>query len=277
MVDHETNPGPEGGASAPPLAPDQNAGPPAVPVRGRRLWPAVLAAGLIGGALGWLGGEAVVGLFVLPAELDSRAAAMNASQDDMREAELFRLKVETENAALALGLVGATLGLTLALAGGFVGRRPKRGLACSVIGLVVGGAVGAGVVLAFQPMLRGWQTDNPDDLINALGLHGLLAAAVGGAGGLAFGLGLGERGWTIRALLGGLIGAVLVTLVFQMIAGAAIPIGRPDYLVPTTSSTRLFARLVLGFGTALGVGLSRPAAPRTIADTPVTPDPTPIS
>ncbi|MEO6807747.1 MAG: hypothetical protein ABI353_01360 [Isosphaeraceae bacterium] len=264
--DDESNPVAESepATPSPPLVPAIEGGPPAVPIRGRRLWPVVLASALIGGALGWLGGEAAFDHFVLPEELDARSASISATQADMDEAGQFRLKNETRNGALALGLLGAAMGLTLGLAGGIVGRRPKRGLAYSIPGLIVGGALVAGVVLALQPALKTWQTENPDDLLSVLLLHGVLAAAVGASGGLAFGLGLGERGWTPRALLGGLAGAALAALLFQMVAGAAFPIGRPDYIVPTTPSTRLVARLVLGLGTALGVCLARPVAPRAV-------------
>jgi hypothetical protein len=227
-----------------------------------------LTASLVGGVLAWLGGEAVLGHFAVPSALLTKASALGASKEVVMEAERLRQLAETHNGAVALGLLGAALGLCLGLAGGVVRRRPVRGLAASLLGLVLGGAVGAGVALVLQPALYGWQGRDTDDLTNALLLHGLLAAAVGAVGGLAFGVGLGQRGWTLRSLFGGLVGAALAVLLFQMVAGAILPIGKPETVVPMTSLTRLLSRLVLGLGTAVGIGLSRPDTRRPLAEPP---------
>src|SRR5262249_19526470 len=88
-----------------------------------------------------------------------------------------------------------------------------------------------------------------------------------------FGLGAGlRRGQLLSAALGGGLGALLGTGVYEMIGGLAFPFARTDRAFSLTWETRLIARLGVALGTAAGAALgtaarspsrtaSRPGAP----------------
>ena len=84
-----------------------------------------------------------------------------------------------------------------------------------------------------------------DDLILAILIHGGNWSVIGAAAGAAFGIGLGDWGRALRALLGGLLGAVAGVLVYEVVGGVAFPLDGTADPLSATWGTRLFARLAL--------------------------------
>ena len=64
------------------------------------------------------------------------------------------------------------------------------------------------------------------EMASSLLVHGLPWAAVGAAGGLAFGIGLGGRARAVRGLLGGLLGAIAGAFLYEIIGALALPDAR---------------------------------------------------
>ena len=57
---------------------------------------------------------------------------------------------------------------------------------------------------------------------------GSICSSVGAAGGLAFGIGLGGRDRWMKSLLGGLVGAALATVVYELVGAIAFPTDKTE-------------------------------------------------
>ena len=106
------------------------------------------------------------------------------------------------SAAVSYGGLGMILGLTLGVAGGLARRSPGAAIAAGIVGMVVGGAAGAGMTTVLLPIYHATRAAFPDadqnnDLALALETHGGIWLAVGAAAGLAprHRLGRRRRGW----------------------------------------------------------------------------------
>lgn len=223
--------------------------PSAAPTRPAWVRAAAVAAGLIAGGAAWLGGEAMLDYFGPTAE---------AAEQRFEFAELNRQLtiVSGQNGAVAFGLLAGALGLTLGLIGGWVRRSISGGLLAALAGLIVGGGLGTIVSLVVLPIEFRLREQSSTDLFFPLMIHMAVWLPSGVAGGLAFGLGLGDRSRVVRALLGGVLGAVLGTVVFEVVAALAFPLSRTLDPISATAETRLFARLTVALFVAIGAAMA---------------------
>jgi hypothetical protein len=101
--------------------------------------------------------------------------------------------------------------------------------------------------------------DQPDyELILSMVMHGTIWGLIGASAGLAFAVGLGERGLIGPALLAGLAGAVIGAIVFDMTGGALFPLADTGQPISTTLPTRFLARLLVTIGTGAAIILVLP-------------------
>jgi hypothetical protein len=156
------------------------------------------------------------------------------------------------NATLAFGLLGAILGLTLGIVGGLERRSLRSGAMAGVIGLLAGGAVGAGVSRALVPISENYSQLLSDNLGYPLLIHGGIWSAIAAAAGLAFGLGTAHRGTIPRAILGAVVGALLGTAAYEIAGALAAPLAETTRALSLTPATRLLARLAVTIPTVLG-------------------------
>jgi len=213
----------------------------------------LLAAGVLAGLVAWIGGEAIHGAFApqLLSSFDIEGGEMN----------LRVVSSERREATLAFGILGASLGLTLGLAGG----RGRSRLTGGSAGLVLGAVAGAGVAWVLLAIYYRNVNRDIDDLILPLLTHGGIWGAVGAVGGLAFGIGRGERGQLPPAILGGLLGALAATVLYEVVGGLAFPLAKTAEPLSESWAARLLARLLVACCTAAGVGLAaRGARPKPI-------------
>ena len=217
-------------ANNPPHAPAHeapDAPPPAVDrPRAGVLWAWSLAAGLLAGLVAWVGGEATLDNYRVSEEAAGRAFDFAQLNLEMRAAN-------ARNAAIAFGLLGATLGLALGLAAGMVRRRPRSGLVGVVVGLVLGGAAGGLIPFVVVPIYYDQVDPTAPTLLLPMLVNGAVWVPIGLAAGLAFGLGLGGRGRIRAALLGGLVGGVLGTALVETINAVAFPLARSEQFIPS--------------------------------------------
>ncbi len=169
-----------------------------------------------------------------------------------------------KNAGLAFLLLGAALGGGLGAAGGLVRRSRRATVRAAWTGLVMG-VVAAGLMSSvILPAYNAYQQRHPDeasrDLVFPLLVHVGIWSAVGAAGGLALALGLDERGTLSQAVLGGLVGAAIGAIAYELIGAFAFPAARTSQYVSATWQTRLLARLAVTVLAALGaaIGVSSP-------------------
>jgi hypothetical protein len=161
------------------------------------------------------------------------------------------------NAALAMGLMGTTLGLSLGLAGGLARQSARAGAVAALLGLVLGAAAGAGATVAAVPLASRIHERDPGnmsaEMASSLLVHGLPWTAVGAAGGLAFGIGLGGRARPSRGLFGGLLGAVAGVFLYEIIGALALPGSKIIDPIAATWGIRLLAQVLAVIPAAAGI------------------------
>ncbi len=230
--------------SVPPPVPGAPADPPST-ARGsgspRRIALAALVAGVTAGMAAWLGGEAIHGAFN-PVE----------TYELLASGQMDRLNNAARNreATLAFGMLGGALGLALGLAGGLARRSARAAAIAAAVGLPLGVAVGVVPALVLLPIADANREKLTDGLILPLLIHAGLWSAIGAAGGWALGNGAG--GPVARAVLGGLLGAVVATVIYELVGALAFPLAQTGRPLAATWGTRLLARLAVATLTAGG-------------------------
>ena len=244
----------------PPIEVDPSLSPPeSVPPAPRSLgevwlWP--LAAGLVAGLVAWLGGEATLNV-IRPV-----THAVNSKGIILQIADRWEgLTTEARNAALAFTLLGGAVGVWFGLAGGLTRRSIRRGLGAGLVGGLVGVAGSAGLAAAVLTPFNSYRYQNPDeasrDLLLPLLVHGSIWSVAGLAGGLAFALGAGvDRPRVAKVAGSGLMGALIGTVLFELLGVLVISEFDGGQLVAATSLARLVARLAVSLGGAVGVSLA---------------------
>jgi len=263
METHDSTPiPPSEAADAKPSGSAVPANAPGSPGSGRsgavRLW--ALGAGAAAALVSWLLIEATLDSFK-PKVMATRSMGSPFMNPGWEE----RATAATRNAALALGLMGATVGLALGLAGGLARQSARAGAVAAFLGLVLGAAAGAGAALAAVPLATQVRERDPlntsAEMASSLLVHGLPWAAVGAIGGLAFGIGLGGRAPACRGLVGGLLGAVAGAFLYEIIGALALPGSRNIEPIAATWGVRLLAQFLAVIPLAAGVAALVPYPP----------------
>lgn len=231
----------------------------------RLVWISALGAGLAAGFAAWMIGEAshdrlqpkILATGGIPTIEEAQAGA-----GAMKKALALQ-------AAVAFAASGSALGLALGLAGGAARRSPRPSLIGAALGTLLGGVAGAAAPLALLPVYFAYYDPDRDDLLLALLTQGGIGAAVGAAGGASFGIG-SRRGRVVRALAGGMLGAVVGVLIYEFMGTLAFPLDQTTRPISATSATRLLNRLLLSIlaaaGAVIGEGAGRKAqtSPTTV-------------
>jgi len=233
------------------------------------LW--ALGAGAAAALASWLLIEATLGSFKA-ATTPTRFMSSTFNIAGSRE----RASAGARNAALAFGLMGATVGLALGLAGGLARRSARAASTAAVLGLVLSAAAGAGASLAALPVASRVHDRDPGnmsaEMTSSLIIHGGTWGAVGAIGGLAFGIGLGGRSRAVRALLGGLLGAIAGAVLYELIGALALPGTKIMEPIAETWGTRLLAQVLAVIPASVGVAAlvaePTPQQPRPAPETP---------
>jgi hypothetical protein len=212
-------------------------------------------------ALGAGAGAALVSWLLIEATLDSFKPRGTVTRfmgsTFMNPGWQERANAATRNAVLALGLMGATVGLAFGLAGGLARPSARAGAIAAFLGLALGAVAGAGVALAAVPLASRIRDRDPGnmsaEMASSLLVHSLPWAAIGAVGGLAFGIGLGGRTRAGRGLLGGLLGAVAGALAYEIIGALGLPGTKIMEPIAGTWGVRLLAQFLAVISLAAGV------------------------
>jgi hypothetical protein len=142
------------------------------------------------------------------------------------------------------------LGLGLGAAGGLARASAKAAATAGLVGLILGGAAGAGVtMLALPPYhaARAAMTDEDitQDIGLALATHGGIWIAVGAAAALALGLGLGGGARAARAVAGGILGAAVAAVLYEFCGAVGFPLSESFRPRAITAGPRLLAHLAV--------------------------------
>jgi hypothetical protein len=210
------------------------------PSGGKKVLSALVLA-LVGGGLTWVVLWGFYPVATVPPEL-ATATSLSAPPDDVARAMALSRRATLFNPVFALGVLGALLGATLALAAGSASAGRSRMLAAigvAIVGAGFGAAAGAVTCVLSKVKLPDsveWET------IKFVVLHVAALTLVGcgvglGVGilarrwrGVATGLGAGTLGGALAGLLYSTLAAVLLP---QFNAAATVPSGAIDRMVWT--------------------------------------------
>jgi hypothetical protein len=120
------------------------------------------------------------------------------------------------------------------------------------MGLVLAGAAGAGTAMGLVRLFFQIQDRQSNSLLLPLLVHGGIWSAIGLAAGVALGIGAGGRGRALRTGLGGLQGAIVSTLLFEVVGAIAFPTARTHYPVSEEAASRLLALVTVSMLVAAG-------------------------
>jgi hypothetical protein len=223
---------------------------------GRRASLSVGVAGLLAGFVGFGLGELAYECF----SPENVSQPLGGAQV-MRPTLATIARAASQNSALTFGVMGGIMGVAMGLAGGLASGPVASPLKGCLIGLILGSSLGAALPLVLiEPYHRLQAERNSDDLLLPISLHASLWGPLGAVAGLAYGVGRGRRGETLRALLGGLFGAVLGAIAYDVLGALVAPLAGTSDALSTTWPTRLMARLLVPLAAAAGIALLAPAA-----------------
>lgn len=212
----------------------------------------LLAAGIVAAVVAGIAGETLHGTFAAPREL-VEAADLGVGARLSYEQGVARIK----NATLAAAVLGGVLGLMMGIAGGATIGSRRRAVIAGLVGLVLGAAVGAQAAWALTPFADANRVRASDDLGYAILMHAAVWAAVGATAGIASALGRGTD-WKLmlRAALGGLAGALVGTVAYDLIGATAFPMAETWSVVAQSPAARSLAYPCVALFASLGVAAS---------------------
>ena len=130
---------------------------------------------------------------------------------------------------------------------------------------MLGGALGAAGSFGSFTAFHALTDANSQDIIPSLLAHSGVAALVGAAAGLAFGMGSRGRGMALRAAIGGLVGAALGACLYEILGAILFPVAKTGDPLAASGSARflwhVLVDLLAGLGAA-AVANSSPVATR---------------
>jgi hypothetical protein len=234
-------PTPEPAPTFPPIQPAVGGSP------GMRAWVSGIGAALVAAFLAWGIGEKTYNYYQpsIKKPISRDFTAMN------REERIAAQK----NTTLAFGTFGAVLGLLSGLAGGAARRTIAGGMRAALAGLLLGGITAAAVSYGLAPVFARYYSDEGQSLLLSFLVRGAICAVVGTTAGLALGWGWQAAPGIPRALIGGLAGGVCGTVAFEVVNAVLFPGDRNDAVIPSSTSARLLAYLLVAVGAASGAVL----------------------
>jgi MFS family permease len=155
------------------------------------------------------------------------------------------------NAAVAYGLLGGILSLSLAATAGCLLPRFSltRISTAGLAGIALGGLLGAASAYALTPVYL--HRLGTADVTLSLLIHLAIWSAIGAAAGVAFGMGCGTRKVLAGSLIGGITGGALAALLFD-VCGAFLPLAHTERPLAEQADTRLAAAVLLSVFVMLG-------------------------
>jgi MFS family permease len=155
------------------------------------------------------------------------------------------------NAAVAYGLLGGVLSLSLAATAGCLLPRFSltRIFTAGLAGIALGAFFGAASSYAITPLY--FNRLGRADVMLSLLIHLAIWCAIGAAAGVAFGMGCGTRKLLAGSLIGGITGGALAAVLFD-VCGSFLPLAHTERPLAEPADTRLAAAALLSVFVVLG-------------------------
>src|SRR5271157_651970 len=227
------------------------------PITRWRVWLCAILSGVLAGVIGWVAGERANRPFhwegrVQVEEVYGRDNPERSPAGLLLES---RSNAEAKNTSLAMGILGAVLGLALGAGGGLSRRSPRAAAVSGLTGFLLGAAVGTAVPWQLVPLFYR-SVGRPPNPAFPLLTHTSLYALIGGVGGLAFGLGLCGLGGAAKGLLGGAMGAILGAIIYNVVHTITFPLEQDLSPMPGKGVSRLLAHLCVALASTACVVLA---------------------
>jgi hypothetical protein len=221
-------------------------------VRNAALMVAAMTAGVLAGVLAWAAGE-LKALQVAPAERQVKFMGSGPLVPEVSP-QAIENALQT-NSIRVFAILGALTACQLGLAGGLATGRRQWAFIAGAIGLGLGAIVGAGIPWVALRQFQQVRAESPDALVAALAMHAALWVPIGAIAGLALAMGAGHSRY-LRGMVGGALGALLATLLFEVLGATVFPFAKTDEPISLTPLTRLLARLLVATFAAAGAALA---------------------
>ncbi len=220
------------------------------PISPWRVWFCAIFSGVLAALVGWAAGERANRSFHWEGRVQVEAGDRRNQRESSAAGLLLesRSNAEAKNTSLAMGILGAVLGLTLGAGGGLSRRSPRAAAVSGLTGFLLGAAVGAAVPWQLVPLFYR-SVGRPPNPAFPLLIQTSLYALIGGVGGLAFGLGLCGLGGAAKGLLGGAMGAILGAIIYNVVHTITFPLEWDLSPMPGKSVSRLLAHLCVALTT----------------------------
>jgi hypothetical protein len=165
----------------------------------------------------------------------------------------------SQNAAIALGVLGLCTGACLGWAGGWSCRSRSAATRSALLGAILAMFAGASISLSLLPPLLKIRIYHEEyaSLIS-LATHGLMWGMVGAAAGLAFAYGIGERRFLAQAAVACFLAGIVAAILFDLTGVIFFPTANTEAPISNSWLTRLIAALLAPAATALALAVSLP-------------------
>lgn len=222
---------------------------------GARLFLSLAAAVIFATAVAFIGGELCLSFFKPPRHAVNSKGIILTVTERRGEAQ-----AGAKNATLAFALLGATLACGMGAAGGFVQRSRRASTSASLLGFLVGAVLPLIACSIILPFYNSYKLSNPDEasasLLLPIFLQGAIASTIGAAGGLAFGRGLGTRGFPSHYVFSGIVGALIGATIHQLSGAFLFPEADTTLFISADREARLMSKLMIILGVAVCNGIA---------------------
>ena len=218
-------------------------------------WLVALGSGLLAGLLSAFCGELTFAALHKEPDYPASFTSLSSSERAVARAVVrynTRMAVDTNKAMAAYGLLGVALGVAMGLAGGLAGPSRRADLRGALGGGVMGGIAGAALSMALVPLFFQLSDSGITSLPLLFATDAAIFAGVAAAASAALAWEWGDRKVIVRCMIGGVVGAVVATLVALVINVAAFGIMRIFEPVPAKSMARILVHVFVAVGAALG-------------------------
>jgi hypothetical protein len=179
-------------------------------------------------------------------------AIENVEHGDTYRGTRLSIGSVTQNAAVAYGLLGAILSLSLGVTAGCLLERHSipRALLAGMAGAALGASLGAASSYVLTPIY--FHRLETADITLTMLIHLGIWGAVGAASGIAFATGRGARKRFVEPIVVGMMSAASAAVLFD-ICGAFFPLAHTERPLAEEARTRLAAAVLLSL--FIGVGI----------------------
>ncbi len=217
-----------------------------------------LVSVLVAVMLGWSALQATYPVLQMPDELKA-VTPQRGPAEKVQQKEKFQQKANLYNPIIALGMVGAAIGVSLAVGRGLIARSMPRVVVSAFLGLVAGAGFGC---------LGGWVghlvVSQMPKVNVPLSSQIMLHVAVMATMATGIGWAIGIPGGTLRSALGGLLAGaaagVLAGMAYPILAAVFVPTASMESIVPDHTPERLLWLLLAAGALAVTLSAGKPKA-----------------